>query len=142
MSNNIFFVELRNPTEVKRDFLECLKSILESLERFEEFKSVRKKKIIKINGLKSIVKEINILISNLKKQFPETDVHILGNTVHEFDSLVKELKEKLPKTNIVTGKTKKKKQTEIIKSRKGPVSELDKLESELIDIEKKLENLE
>ena len=147
--NNIFFVELKEPDEIKRSFLECLKSIVENLERFEKFKISRKKKIIKINKLKSIAKEIGMSASNLKKNFPESNLNKLGITVKEFDKMVSNLKSELPESHIRKIKNKektKKKKTQIIASKseseRKPTSEIEKLESELSAIEDKLKGLQ
>ena len=63
-SKDMFFVEVRNPNEVRRNILESMKGIIESLQRFEKFKVMRKDKIDKINGLRKTVKELNKLTSN------------------------------------------------------------------------------
>jgi len=39
-NEDIFFVEVGNPEEVKRNILESLKEIVESLQRFEKFKGL------------------------------------------------------------------------------------------------------
>jgi len=48
-NGDIFFVEVHEPSDVKRIILESLKDIVESLQRFEKFKDTRKDKIDNIN---------------------------------------------------------------------------------------------
>ena len=43
-SNELFFVEVKEPTEVRRNILEVLKEIVEVLKRFENFKHLRQEK--------------------------------------------------------------------------------------------------
>ena len=67
----LFFVQIQEPNEVKRSILESLRDIVESLHRFERFKSARDGKLAIINRLRAQVREINKLISRLKELLPE-----------------------------------------------------------------------
>ena len=56
---DIFFVEIRESDEIRRNVLETIMDIVKNLQRFENFKDARKKKIENINKLGNIVREIN-----------------------------------------------------------------------------------
>ena len=51
-NKDIFFVEVHEPYEVKRIILESLKDIVESLQRFEKFKEIRRGINVARNDLK------------------------------------------------------------------------------------------
>ena len=116
---DIFFVEVQEPDEVRRNILESSKEIVESLERFEKFKGTRKEKMDNINKLGKIVKDINKLAIDLKNSLPE--------------SLIKAMK--VSKPEIIE----KKKLEE--RAERKPISELQKLHAELSEIESKLQSL-
>jgi len=125
-SKDIFFVEVREPEEVRRNILESLKDIVEALQRFEKFKETRKDKIEHINKLGKILKETNKLIPILKNSFPEAKIRA-----------AKISRRKTPKKEKISA-GKKKTSEEMTKK---PVTELQKLESELSEIEGKLGSL-
>ena len=122
-SGDIFFVEVKEPEEVRRNILESLKEIVESLQRFEKFKETRKDKFDNINKLRKIVKDTNKLVLDLKKSFPEAKIR----TVREISKSAER------KKTIV------RKKKEVVERK--PMTELQKLESELGEIEGKLESL-
>ena len=126
-NKDIFFVEVKESEEVKRNILEALREIVESLQRFEKFKETRKDKIDHINKLRQIVKEANRLVSNLKTSLPETKIRAIK---------VSKLETAEKKRPIIR---KKKKSIEV--KEKKPMTELQKLESELNEIESKLGSL-
>jgi len=120
---NIFFVEVHEPDEVRRNTLESLKAILENLQRFEKFKGIRHDKIELMHRLDRTIKEINKLIPDLKKALPDAKIRAVAQHKH-------------------IGRKRasaKKEQEESVKEM--PMSELQKLESELSEIEGKLSSL-
>lgn len=124
-SKDMFFVEVKNPNEVKRSILESMKSIVESLHGFEKFKAIRKDKIDKINKLKKTVKELNKLISNLKSILPESSLRVRESKVPARKAIPKS---KSPKEKLQAAEN-------------PPTTELEKLESQLSQIEGKLSDL-
>jgi len=124
-SGDILFVEVHQSDEVRRNILESLKDIVENLQRFEKFKETRKEKIEHINELGKIIKDINKIIPNLKNSLPETKLRAVSKS-----------KASVRKKVIV----KEKRSPEEVAKRK-PITELQKLESELGDIESKLQSL-
>ena len=124
-SKDILFVEVHQSDEVRRNILGSLKDIVENLQRFEKFKETRKEKIENINKLGKIIKDINKIIPNLKNSLPETKIRAVSK--HKISERKKMI-------------TKEKRSPEEVAKRK-PVTELQKLESELGDIESKLQGL-
>ena len=117
--NELFFVQVREPSEARRIILESLKDILEMLQRFEKSRHVRHEKLMKIQKLRSLMKDTNKLIGDLKMKLPQTSLK--GAVSRE---------EKQPK------KPAKKKEEQ--QPRK--TSELERLEAELSAIEGKLKS--
>ncbi len=119
--NELFFVQIREPSEVRRSILESLKEILEMLRRFEKLRHIRHEKIARIQKLRALIKESNKLIGELKAKLPQTSLK---------GAVIKEAA-KQPK------KTARKKEEHHPKKEK---SELERLEAELSAIEGKLKS--
>ena len=129
-SNELFFVQVKKPNEVRRGILETLKDIVETLKRFEKFKYIRHKKLEKIHHLAVLLKQANKTLGNLKLKLPQTN---LRATVARTPSQPK-----------VHHKKKKKVKAAEEKQQKVPkkeLTEVDKLEAELSAIESKLKML-
>lgn len=118
----ILFVEIQKPDELERSILESLKDIVENLQRFEKFKETRKEKIENINKLGKIVKEINKIIPDLKNSLPETNIRVVSKNKPSGIKKIIKMEKRDPE----------------IVSEKKHVTELQKLESELSEIEDKL----
>ena len=128
---DILFVEVREPSEVRRNILESLKNIVETLQRFEKFKHIRKEKIRSINKLSNDLKGINRMLSDLKAAVPETKLReIKIKLVLKEEKKEKPRKKKHGKMHRETGEGQK------------PLTEVDRLESELGAIEEKLRGLQ
>jgi hypothetical protein len=126
---DLFYVEVRNPNDVKRNVLEARKEIIEGLQRFENIKFLREKKIENIAKLKGIIKELSTLTLKLKNAFPASKIR---------EQVIK------PKKKVTAKKYSGKKPTKVQEQKKAPkaVSELEKLETELNDIESQLNSLQ
>ncbi len=122
-NKDIFFVELQEPDEVRRNILESLKDIVETLQKFEKFKELRKKKIDGMNKLGGIIREANRLVANLKNSLPKTELKAA-------EVISKSLEEKKIDAKKMVGKVEK-----------GSLTELQRLEAALKDIEEKLQSL-
>lgn len=116
----LFFVQIREPSEVRRSILESLKEILEMLQRFEKFRHIRHEKLMKIQRLRILMRDASKLVGELKAKLPQTSLK--GVAVKE-DS-----KPRKP--------AKKKEESQPKKSK----SELERLEEELSAIESKLKS--
>ena len=130
-SKDLFFVEVREPGEVRRNILESLKDIVEALQRFEKFKHARKEKLHSIGRLSSDLKGINKMISDLKEAIPEAKLREI-----KIKAAIKEEKKGKPK------KKKHGKKHKEAEPRQRPLTEVERLESELGAIEEKLKGLQ
>jgi chromosome segregation ATPase len=124
-----YYVGVKNPVEVRKTVLEASKELVEALHRYEKFKEIRDEKNTEIAKLKSSVKEINKLVGKLKSALPKSKISVS--------------KKKKPeqKQKDKTSTSKKKNKEEIKEVPKKKLTEIDKLESELEDIESKLNSL-
>lgn len=131
-SNELFFVQVKEPNEIRRNILETLKDIVEVLKKFEKFKHIRHQKLEKINRLRNLLKDTNKMLGTLKTKLPQTNLRAVA--VKETSSLTKKIHHK---------KTKKGKQSEERqeKAPKKEMTEVEKLESQLSAIESKLKSL-
>lgn len=123
-NNELFFVEIREPDEVRRHILETLKEVLELLQKFESFKHLRHEKMERIQKLRILMRDANKLMGVLKAKLPQTSLKGVIPKQHapkqkKAEAKKKEAPEKVPK-----------------KER----TELDKLQSELNAIESKLKS--
>ena len=125
---DVFFVEVHDSPEVRRNLLESLKEIVENMQRFEKFKETRRDKIEHINKLSKIIKEINKLMPRLKNSLPEVKLRASKSDKPEQPKHIIKKKAEPSKEHIAVEKEK-------------PISELQKLESELSEIESKLSGL-
>ena len=131
-SNELFFVQVKKPNEARKDILETLRKIVETLKRFEKFKLIRHEKLEKIHHLGVLLKQANKILGNLRLKLPQTNLRAV--VARESSSQSKKIHHK---------KKKKIKATEE-KSEKAPkkeLTEIDKLEAELSAIESKLKML-
>lgn len=128
--NELFFVQLKEPSGARRRILETLKELLELLQRFEKFKHLRHEKIEKIQKLRMLMRQANKMFGDLKTKMPQTTLRAV--TIKE--APLKHKKEQ-PK------KKQKGKPTEVKATPKREMTDLDKLEAELSAIEGKLKSL-
>ncbi len=129
-SNELFFVEIKEPTEVRRNILESLKEILEVLQRFEKFKNIRHEKLENIHKLRGLLKDANKMLGNLRLKLPQTSLRA---------AVVRETA--AHKAHHKKRKKGKYAEKEPEKAPKRETTEDEKLESELSAIESKLKSL-
>ena len=118
-----FFIRMMHPVGLRRQVLQCSKIDLGSLKSYERLIEIRSKKLVEISNLKKDIKEIKLLIQNLNGIFSK----------HRIERFVKPAKPLAAKPA----------QPDPKKAVHHPVraSELEKLESTLNQIEKKLQQL-
>lgn len=122
---SVFYVGMRDPIEIRRSLLESSKEMLQYLQRFEKFKSVRKEKEKETAKLKETIKEIQTLVRKLKAELPKTGLRA---------------KER-PKPKKVKKAPAKEESLPVVVEKPKEMSELEKLESELGEIEGRLTDL-
>ena len=125
----MFFVQVKDPNEVRRNILETLRDIVEVLKSFEKFKHTRHQKLEKINHLRVLVKQTNKMLGDLRTKMPQTNLRAVA---------VKETPKQAKKVHHKKGKKVKVGEE---KAPKREMTEVDKLESELNAIESKLKSL-
>ena len=119
---SLLFVGITNKDELRRDVLECSRDVLESLRDYEKFKSTKDEKQKLIHTFKEDIKEITKLMNKLKASIPK----VKGTDIKRPErKAVKTVEE----TKFVRVEKPKEK------------TELERLESELDDIEGKLNSL-
>jgi hypothetical protein len=123
-----FYVGIKDPTELRRTLLESTRDIVQHLQKSERFKAVRKEKLEEIAKLKSLIKEITKNINKLKQVLPKTKLRASKAAAPE-KAVVEKPREEI-------------KERHKIEERPKPSTELEKLESELNEIEKRLGKLE
>jgi len=116
----VLHVGIRDPEGIKRNVLELSKGVIESLKNYENLNSTREEKKEEINKLRTQLREISRLISRLKSALPKVNIK-------------PEKKEVSTKKPVAVKKVKERP--------KKAKTELEKLEDELADIEKKLDSV-
>ena len=117
----VFFVGIYKSSDLRRNIREALKYSIENLQSYEKLIALRAEKDKNTSKLKGILRYISGLVNNIKDELPKTG-----------------LKAK-PKPKEVKKEVKKIKREVVADIKK--VSELDRLEKELMDIESKLNSL-
>jgi len=120
MNKEVFFVNIREPLVLRRAVLESSRETIRYMQHYEQLKAIRTLKTQKIMQIKKDIRDINKLINELKAKLPAVNI--------------RERKEK-PKHEY------KKKVKEHIKHKPHKSSELEKLDAELGEVEKKLGKL-
>jgi hypothetical protein len=120
-----FYVGVGNKSEIRRDLLECSKSVVGLLKNYDKLNSVRQEKIEQILNLKNIMSEIKQLSIVLKDKFPSQASSVK----------IAPKKRVVVKEKIIVPKT-------VVKTvYKKPDNEIKKLEEELSEIEERLNRM-
>ncbi|MFO8016946.1 MAG: hypothetical protein R6U32_07645 [Candidatus Woesearchaeota archaeon] len=141
-TEEILYKKIDDPVNFRRQLLEASKQMIHALQRYEKLKKTRTKKAEQINKLKSIVRELNDLVSKLKKDFPDvTFKSKKGESKKEGKK--GQGKKGQGKKGGKSGKAKGEEEKEETGAEKKPreSKEMHDLENQLKDIEKKLENI-
>lgn len=145
-AEDVFYVGIREPAQIRRSLLETARESIHFLQRFEKLKAIREEKFQTILHLDAQVKELKLLVSKLRKSFPAARSHIrlpkykpvCEVCSKQFSSeigLSKHMKMHQPKEE------KRIDLREEIKPKTRVLSDLEKLENELTDIEGKLSEM-
>lgn len=133
----VFFVGMKDPIEIRRSLLESSKEMVQYLQRAERFKKVRAEKAEEIAKLKATIREIHSLVRKLKAKLPKTKIRAKLHS-HEKKYEKEAVTEKLAEEIIVK---KPVKATAPKVEKKKSETELEKLEKELGEIESRLTRL-
>lgn len=127
----VFYVGVKDPIEIRRSLLESSKEIVQYLQRAERFKATRTEKAEQIAKLKQTMREITSLTRKLKTALPKTQIRARLHK-HEEKILKEEVKE-VEKEAV---------EKEEVKEKPAEMTELEKLESELGEIESRLTKMD
>ncbi|MBN1156475.1 hypothetical protein JXA85_02580 [Candidatus Woesearchaeota archaeon] len=122
-----FFVELKDPVELRRAVLEASKKSIRFLQNYESIKKNRTEKSEEIERLKATIKEISLLFTRLKAELPKVKDVLPPEFKKFFHSRPVTVKVVKPPIASVEIRPREK--------------EINKLEQELKDIESELERL-
>jgi uncharacterized C2H2 Zn-finger protein len=144
-SGSLFYVGIRDPTEVHRMILECARDSIHLLQQHEKVKAIREEKIQTVVKLDMEVKQLRTLVNKLKVHFPVTKFHVNIPNHHHAPVLKCTVcqrvfgSQKQLSQHLVTHKAKKVRKEEPAETqpkKKVKVgSDLEQLEKELSDIE-------
>lgn len=127
-----YFVSVKDHLTIRRTILEALRDILDTLQRFHDFHQKRHEKAHKITQLKGLVNNTNKLIWRLRSGMPEVKLPAIRAP--------KAPKEAPEEKVVMSPSAPAPRSSERPKTSK-PKSDLDALEDELAQIEKKLSKL-
>ncbi len=148
------YVQISRQDEIRMQTLEAMKDILQILSGYESYKALQKEKEEISVQLKTQLKEINKLVNSLKLMLPTVDIKIKPQpkmpTEKKAAVVAKSVPQKIvappmpkqvkPMPPFVLAKKKEPQQPVEVPAKKE-MSELEKLEAELSDIESKLQTL-
>ncbi|MFC1741227.1 hypothetical protein ACFL3V_01695 [Nanoarchaeota archaeon] len=76
MADQQYFVQIRDSHDIRRGLLGSSRQIITILQRYERIKELRVMKLERVEQLKLINKEINLMIARLQKAFPASDLRV------------------------------------------------------------------
>ncbi len=76
MEDGQYFVQIKDPLEIRRTLLGNSRQTIQILQRYERIKDLRVKKLEKISKLRGTNREVNLLVAKMKKAFPAADLRI------------------------------------------------------------------
>jgi len=120
MADELFFVGIKDPIELRKDLLTGSKDLIDSLRRYEQYKDFKRQKLDYIMELKRVFDELLVLNKKVRGKLPRTPLKSI----------------KVPLKETPTTKTIKGKKVKIAPAK------IDLLEQELANIEKRLGSLE
>lgn len=126
---DVFFVGVKEPIEIRRNILEASREMVLLLQMYEKFKTVRDEKRQATEKLRSLIREIALLASRLKRHLPKTDLRVMP---------IEEGKRKEVAKHIPIAEEEVKKEEKMLPRE---ITEIEKLEAELASIEQKLNTL-
>ena len=97
-----YFVNLKDPEEIRREILGNSKQIIGVLQRYEMLRQTRVQKLEKMSELRKFNKEINLLIAKLKKEMPKAEMRVParkskldGTELAELEAELKKIEDKI-----------------------------------------------
>jgi hypothetical protein len=119
MDDERYFVGVNNHLEVRRNILESSRDMIQTMQSYEKVKAIREAKLKRLRQLRTVVKELDLLMARLQEQLPKTNLRAA-------------MVEPAPSAMKVHAKNKKDKRE---------VNEIERLESQLKEIEQELSRI-
>jgi len=114
MDEEDYYVNIREPADMRRNILETSRQVVLALQKYESFRIKKSRKKDELESLKRTLREINDLIARMKKELPARKI--------------KSLPKPIPERKVVS-----------VQKAKKP--EIASLEKDLADIERKLSGI-
>ncbi|MEM3154495.1 MAG: hypothetical protein QW165_02930 [Candidatus Woesearchaeota archaeon] len=121
MEEELFFVGIRDPIEMRKELLISSKNLIDSLRRYEAYKQLKEEKLQHVLALKRVFDELLVLNRKLRGHLPRIPVKVPALTREEKPA-------KMPKM--------------MTRMKTVTKSKIDVLEEELSKIEERLGHLE
>ena len=95
MDEKDFFVGIHEPSDIRRNVLESSKDVVNSMQTNEILKQIRKEKLLLFEKMRSVMNDLDLLVSKLNKKLPKT--HLRKNVVIKTPAEIKELENRIRK---------------------------------------------
>lgn len=118
MEDELFYVGIRDPIELRKELLLSSKNLIDSLKRYEAYKTIKEDKLRHIIQLKRVFDEILVLNKKLRGKLPRMPVKV--------PPVTREMREERPRSKAV----------------KMQKTHMEALEDELSKIEERLGSLQ
>lgn len=140
-SQESFYVGIHEPTDLRREILESSKLMIHTLQSQKKVESIREEKEKTVNEFKRVIREINLIVSKVKKRLPRTKLRALSKEeqlqVYKKASPVTQPKKEKPKEK--EAKDAPKAKEEVVSKKKE--NDFDRLQNQLDEIESKLKSI-
>src|SRR3990172_7282455 len=74
MENELFFVGIRDPIELRKELLTSSKNLIDSLRRYEAYKDVKEEKLRHVMELKRVFDELLVMNKKLRNKMPHIPI--------------------------------------------------------------------
>lgn len=76
MEEELFFVGIKDPIELRKELLTSSKNLIDSLKRYEAFKDIKEEKLRHILELKRVFDELLVLNKKLRNKLPRIPIKV------------------------------------------------------------------
>ncbi|MBS3128170.1 hypothetical protein J4410_03420 [Candidatus Woesearchaeota archaeon] len=73
----MYYIGIKEPMEVRRELLMSSRGIIQTLKRYETFKTLREEKLNSVYELKRVMEEIAVLNRKLKRRLPASKIRMM-----------------------------------------------------------------
>jgi hypothetical protein len=104
VEEDIFYVHIKEPVEIRKTILESSKQTVKLLQRYENIREVRIRKVEQINKLRKNFRELVVIVNKLKQEMPKVNIRIpkvgekpKSNELYKLEDELKQIEGKLSK---------------------------------------------